>query len=57
MLLEIAILPNPVHFWVYSCTIIGIPVHFGDNPGQSVTRVIWNLKSRDCGEDFIVNFY
>ena len=57
MLLEIAILPNPAHFWVYSYTIMGIPVHCGGNPGQPVTRVIWNLNSRDCGEDFILNFY
>ena len=43
MLLEIAILPNPVHFWAYSCTIMGIPVHFGDNPEKSVTRVIYGI--------------
>ena len=43
MLLEIAILPNPVHFGVYSCTIMGIPVHFGDNPGQLLTRVLYGI--------------
>ena len=58
MLLEIAILPNPLHFGVYSCTIMGIPVHFGDNPGQLLTRgSIWNLKSREVCEDFIVNLF
>ena len=41
--LEIAILPNPVHFGVYSCTIMGIPVHFGDNPGQLLTRVLYGI--------------
>ena len=36
-------LHNPVHFGVYSCTFMAIPVHFGANPGQLLIRILYGI--------------
>ena len=40
---NLGFLHNPVHFWVYSCTFMAIPVHFGANPGQLLIRFLYGI--------------